>query len=224
MSSLFKRMDNQSALTLTELLVSSILMGIVMVGAAGYSATIKRMYDTSDKQTILAMQAASAVATIERDAERSIGFKDTTNAIVSYQNGVVAAVPARTYWSFRTDPANTPDVYTDDVWMIIYQLNSAQFDLLACSQPEGVGPGLGAVPDPTTAACGANRIRMLVNRVQAFTLNRVINATPSAAGLDMYVDVDLTVSQDPTSTGDDPFDDPAFRITTRIPMTSHSWN
>jgi len=221
MRSYIKKINNVTALTLTELLVSCVLMGVVMVGIAGYSATVKRMYDTTDKQTILAMQAASAVASVERNASMSFGFQDTTNPNFSYVQNLANPI---SYWSFRADPNNTPTIYTDDVWSITYKWNAGanQYDLYTCFQQEGVGPGLGSTPDVAQAPCGVNRIRMLGNSVQAFSINRVIDPSPSA--LDMYVEVTLTASTDPASFADDPLDDPAFTITTRIPMTSHSWN
>lgn len=217
---------NRKALTLTELLVSSVLMGVVMVGIAGYSATLKRMFDTSDKQTILAMQAATVIGHIERNVVMSSGYLKTGEPNFSY---VQFLGNPQDYWSFRTDPNNTPMQENDDTWAIIFRdvAGPDQYDLYACFQGVGVGPGLGPNPDNGNTPCGANRIRLVTNRLQSITMNRVINASPSV--LDMYVDVDMTISQNPTCVAptvgcDDPFDDPAFRMTTRIPMTSHSWN
>ena len=227
MKYIVKKLDDRTGLTLTELLVSSMLMGIVMVGAAGYGATIKRMYDTNDKQTILAMQAAAAMAYIERTIVTTTGYQDlVTGSTFSYNSS--AAAP-RAYWSFRTDPLITPDTWTDDVWSIIYKPTAGdpeQYDIYACTQPLGVGPGLGPVPDVTSAPCGANRKRLIANRVQTFNIIGVLNTSPSV--LDQHLEVSIKVSYDPSNEGvvgaDDPFDDPAFSIRTRINVPAHSWN
>ena len=221
MKNFSRKLIDRTALTLTELLVSSMLMGVVMVGAASYGATIKRMYDTSDKHTIIAMQGAMAMGHIERHLQMASGYRITAQPNYSYLRNL--ANPT-SYWSFRTDPGNTHADPTDDFWAIIYKYNppaANQYDLYACFQADGVGPGQGPIPDDLLAPCGANRQVLLKNRVQAFTMDRIVNTSPTV--LDFHVDVDLIVSLNPASGLDDPLDDPTFRTSTRIPMTSHAW-
>ena len=84
-----KILDNRG-LTLTELLVSSILMGIVMIGVAGFSVGIKRMQDTTDKQAIVAFHVSTAMAYFERVISQTYGSAaDPTNRALSASSGVL---------------------------------------------------------------------------------------------------------------------------------------
>ncbi|MBI5415356.1 MAG: prepilin-type N-terminal cleavage/methylation domain-containing protein, partial [Candidatus Omnitrophica bacterium] len=63
----------KNGLTLTELLVATILMGIVMAGVASFSLVVKQAGETTSSGTVLAIQTAAAMHYIKEDALSAVG-------------------------------------------------------------------------------------------------------------------------------------------------------
>jgi len=243
---------NDRGLTLTELLVSSMLMGIVMLGIAGFSVAIKRMQDSTDKRALLAYQTAVAMAFIERGVSQTFGSRALDGG---YTNGAPAGANSpiqgtagnppdcnrvlatfcydnanpQTYWSFRIDPNNTPTNYVDDSWFIIFSNNNGvdRNSLNGCIQPDGVAPGFGPIPDQGQTPCGLNRI-ILVYRALNQNLNPnafVLRWIENNSGSDprMYVEVTVNVIYAGSGTAD-ALDNPTYSMQTRIPLLQYSTN
>jgi type II secretory pathway pseudopilin PulG len=222
-------LSKRTALTLTELLVSSVLMGIVMVGIAGFSVAIKRMQDTTDKQAIIAVQVATAMAYMERAISQTFG----SDAIDNGLNGAGCNGSISTYcfdgsnpetsWSFRTDPANTPTNYADDIWLVFYKPNSgvSQNNLYACTQLSGVCPGCGPDPDNGQIPCGINRVPVLYRKLVSLTMTWVNNTNPST--LDQRVDIAIT-GRFNAAAAYDPIDNPEYSMSTSVSLPSYANN
>jgi len=214
------KMTTQKGLTLTELLVASFLMGIVMVGIAGFSVTIKRMQDTTDKQAILAIQTIAAMTHMERNISRTIGGQSDQG----YASGN-AGTPNRAYWSFRQDPSNTPYNTSDDTWRIYFRRTTGgapTFELRTCVQPAGAGAAQGPIPsflgsDP----CGQPNIQRVINKIQSFSIVQTVNNSPST--LDFYYTATITARFNPSAAAE-PIDNPDYTLSTRVHAPGHSWN
>jgi len=106
----------KNGLTLTELIVACVLIGIVMIGVVSFSLTIKQIQGSSSKLAILKMQTIAAVKEMSRDASMAIGDQNDPGVVVDTLN-----TPPQ-FISFRHDLSRTPETYTDDTWSI-YMFN-----------------------------------------------------------------------------------------------------
>ena len=100
---------NQNGITLTELLVASILIGIVMIGVASFSVSIGQLQNSTNRATILTMRTTAAMNHLTRAAYLAVG--DETN------RGVVpGGVGKKESICFRHDTDVDPSSYTGDTW------------------------------------------------------------------------------------------------------------
>lgn len=103
-------------LTLTELLVSTILIGIVMVGISAFSVFVKQARDSMTSGSLLAMQTATAMHYMMEDAMKAVG-DNLDRGVRVYQSGTSQSI------CFRQD-VNNPASYADDIWTCYYHGNS----------------------------------------------------------------------------------------------------
>lgn len=145
--------NNSKGLTLTELLVSTILIGIVMSGVTAFNYTVKSIEDANSKAAIVESRATSLLAFLRRDIERAVGTRNN-HGIRGGQYG---------NWNtlcLRHDNAMTPDDFLDDDW-ICYQHGSSE-QLHRITNPEYFNlsnpTGRHYLTDPTlpTGRCGSS--------------------------------------------------------------------
>lgn len=192
--------NNKNALTLTELLVASILIGIVVTGVGVFSITIKRIEDSTSKATILATETTAVMSDMTRNASLAIGWQGNPGIVV---NG--------TSWiAFRQDQnaSPTPGVYTDDTWVIyVHSSNTLTVCEMLAASP----------PDP--AACVGSTITLtkkLLSKTFTFVTN---SAMPDP---EFYVNLIITTRDDPTK-AEDPIKNPEYSMRTKVSPPSHSW-
>ena len=199
---------NPKGLTLTELLVAAILMGIVMVGLISVNYAIRRMENSTSEATILAMQTAAAMRHITRNGLLTVGHEADPG--IRYD---LTTPPSVSYLSFRQDVASTPADFTDDEWTIYTDAGEAN-RLYTCRQDAS----LGAVPD-LTGPCNALQRTMLLNNVNTFTYQLVRDpAVPST-----YLEVSLQAQYD-VSQPSNPLTNPVQELNVQINPPSHSWS
>jgi hypothetical protein len=125
------RLNPKDGLTFTELLVASILIGIVMIGVASFSFVVKQMEGATNKSTLLSMRLSGAMSQMRQDALLTVG--DSSSAgIQTYSNGAIRAI------CFRHD-VNNPASYADDTWACYYYGNPDDV-LKRCDNPPTVPP------------------------------------------------------------------------------------
>jgi hypothetical protein len=214
-----KKILHNNALTLTELMVASILMGIVMVGVAGFGVAIKRMQDTVDKQAIVNYHAATAMAFFERHISQAYGSAaDPANPVYLF-NTVVAP---RNYWSFRADPSRTPTNTADDNWMIFWSDQANPDTLYYCTKPYDPANG-----DATNFGVGqgcspANRqIVLNENMIGNPTITFAPNNAPSI--LSQVVVAGITVRYS-AAAASEPVDNPEVSMSSSIALLQYSNN
>ncbi len=131
-------MMTKKGLTLTELLVSTVLIGIVMVGVASFSMTIKNLQESSNQSGITMLQMISAMRYITRDASFAVGEEGDRGVWVD-DVGVSRGI------CFRHDTASaTPGDYTDDTWVCYVHDNTNV--ILRC---EGLAAPVNTCPGST---------------------------------------------------------------------------
>lgn len=204
----FQRKQSQRCcrgLTLAELLIASVLVGVVAIGAAGVMIGMRRIQGSSSLASFLVIHSSAVMAHIQRNVLQATGYQSDLGIILSPGS-------SPPYYSFRQDANssgtsnNTPADYSDDTW-IIYVLDPAE-TLSYCLQAASSG----SVP---TAACLSGAME-LTNRVQSLTFTFVANA------VDFYVEVDLQTISDPAS-AQNPMTNPSYSLTTKITPVSHTW-
>lgn len=192
-----------NALTLTELLVSTILMGIVMVGIAGFSVFIKQARDSTSTGSLLAIQVATAMHYITEDANKAVGD--------SSDRGVRFDGPQQSI-CFRRD-VNDPASYADDVWAC-YWYDAASDALWKCADIAAAG----VVPPANFAACNTSgAIRLVTIQPAETDYFEVIN---DADGRFQYVDIELNAIANPNQPVN-PMTNPTHKLFTRISPPAH---
>ena len=199
---------NPKGLTLTELLVAAILMGIVMVGLISVNYAIRRMENSTSEATILAMQTSAAMRHITRNGLLAVGHESDQG--IRYH---LAALPDISFLSFRQDIAATPADFTDDEWVIYTDAGEAN-RLYTCRQNASDG----ATPDLSGACSGAQRT-MLLDNVNTFTYQLVRDPTVPSTYLEVSLQAQYDVGQ-PSN----PLTNPVQELTVQINPPSHSWS
>ncbi len=183
-------------LTLTELLVSTILIGIVMLGVVGFSLTIKQLQDSASRTTIMRMRLASAMDMLVKDAKLAVG--DTLDpGIATYQNLTDQSI------CFRHDVSD-PSSYTDDTWICYYHDSSYKLYRY-------VGTSSANVPCTSSATCSAGTT----------AIEHVIDLLHEGNGeffqflSDGSIEFTIKTSYDPTKPSH-PIDNPEYSLTTTV--------
>ena|SRR3989338_7008003 len=194
----------QSALTLTELLVSTILMGIVMTGVAAFSLFVKQARDSTGSGTVLAVQTATAMHYLVADANKAVGD--------SGDRGVVGSAMQESI-CFRHD-TNDPASYADDTWAC-YWYDAASDALWKCADRDASA----AVPPADFADCqaGTGEIKLVTLDPAATDYFEVVD---DADGRFQYVDITLNTIADPGRLADT-IANPTYQLFTRVSPPAH---
>jgi hypothetical protein len=195
----------QNALTLTELLVSTILMGIVMGGVAAFSLFVKQSRDSTGAGTILAVQTATAMHYLVQDANKAVG--DNSN------RGVISDSPVLRSVCFRHDASN-PAVYTDDTWAC-YWYDAPSNGLWKCADRNAIA----TVPPADFADC-----QIGTGEVKLVTLDPAVpgyfNVVNDANGRFDYVDITLNTIANPGQAANT-IANPTYQLFTRVSPPAH---
>lgn len=195
----------QNALTLTELLVSTILIGIVMAGVASFSLFVKQAKDSTGAGTILAVQTATAMHYIEEDVLRAVGDNS--------DRGVVFDTPDQKSICFRHDVSN-PASYAEDLWAC-YWYDDTSDALWKCTDRDTAS----GVPPANFSACnsGGGAIKLVTIDPAATDYFEVVD---DSGGRFLYVDITLNTianaSQPAHITNN-----PTYQLFTRISPPAH---
>ncbi len=201
---------SNKGMTLTELIVSSILVGIVMVGIASFSSAIKQIQTTNEKSTLLEIRTAAAINHIRRSAVQAVGYQDDPGIITS----ATGASPA--YFSFRQDRNNTPNNFSDDTW-VIYSDGGIAGRMYTCTQDATAGP----VPNSGIGGgCAIATNLTLLQNISTISYSRVTD--DASSNLNLYFEINLTTMDD-ISKPYHPVNNPKYTVNTRIIPPSHSW-
>ena len=210
-----KKLDQQSGVTLTELLIATVLIGIVMTGVASFTLAIKHIQDSTNKATILATRAAAGMSSITRNGQLATGDGIGGGANYGYVFDASATPP---YFSFRLDLNNpqTPVDYTDDTW-VIYTDAGIDYSLYVCTQTAAEGP----IPNTSSTCDPDNNVQLIGNIAPGgISFNLIVNSDINF--LDYYFALSITVRDDPTSAAH-PVNNPEYTLTSNITSLSHSW-
>lgn len=200
---------HKSGITLTELLVASILIGIVMIGVASFSVSIQQLQTATNRSSLIAMRATAAMNRMAKDAYTAVGDEADRGVETRGTQSVC----------FRQDDDNDPSSYTGDIWVCYF------------ASPPG--------PGGTLYLCGWDAWRRSGNRppnnynrcnrpngsaielVELENRNIAIIVDPPGGGLFTYVEITIPAIFDRTLIYH-PIENPRFTVTTRVSPPGHS--
>ena len=134
--------NNKNGITLTELLVASILIGIVMIGVVSFSVSIQQLQNSANRSTLLSMRTMTAMNRLTRDAYLAVGDETDRGIFIRDINPFKSIC-------FRHD-TNDPSSYGDDTYhCYLFETNNNNRRFSACP----VKPDLTNVPPNNAAQC-----------------------------------------------------------------------
>ena len=186
-------LKNAKGLTLTELIIVSILTGIFMVGIVAFDYATRRAEESGSKVSLLAMNAATAMLQISRDAFQAIGSKDDP--------GIVLPDVNTTY--IRQQDVTTGGL-ANNVW-VLYEYDDSNYALYRCLSTNA----------GETCANNSPRETILQDVVQA-SFNFV------ASSQSFFLEVTIKTRGDPTAPADS-MKNPEYTLFTRNNLPGHTW-
>jgi prepilin-type N-terminal cleavage/methylation domain-containing protein len=213
--------------TLTELLVASVMIGIVMIGVASYSGSITRLQGSTNRSTIVAMRTKAVMARIVEDAYSAVGDNENCGkdddgvpewnlncgwGIRGFELGPRKSI------CFRHDVNVTPENYSDDAWTCYLKApTGGPSRLFLCGGP----PTLPAnVPVKNNGDCNANG-----GSEELLTFdpaeNNFYQVVENAAGQLEYVEITISNIYNRIP-AEHPMTNPTYSITTRVSPPGHS--
>ena len=209
--------QDKIGITLTELLVATILMGIVMLGIVSVDFAVRQMSKKTSSTALLRMYTSAVMQEIARNAAIITG--DPNNpGFLSFPVGN----PTRFY--FRQDinaatglPNNTPQDTSDDGWICYDQSQGGAnaINIYKCRFPSPVSTNNDCF---NVAAVGRIIIGTAVNN----GLNMQFLPDNSVATLKYYLEISLTNRKDPSSAASST--NPEVSISTQVDLISQSWS
>lgn len=196
---------NKQAMTLTELLVATALIGIVLIGVISVEYAVRSAEQTTSASTLVAMKAGTVLLDISKNGSLATG-NETDPGV----HDLTGAFHELCFRQDRNSP-QTPNVNTDDTWKCYIHDNGNI--LSTCT--------VNAVPNGNLIACqAASDYRSLSDNVVSLTSSFVHNAT--TPGSEFAVDVSLTIRKI-AAQAVQPLTNPEITLSTRLLPSNHSW-
>ena len=210
-------LKKNKSLTLTELIVSAVLMGIVSIGAVAIDLSLRNMRQATSRNAIVAMRTSAVMADITRYASQATGHA-TNMGIRDMSNN------HRTLCIRWEDPATqTPADYSDDK-AVCYSLEDDSRNIYRCEfNPWSAWTECDTIEDPnadlvigtTTGYNYLDPAQRPHHPEDGFKFLLPTKATP-------YLEVTLINRYRPEAAAD-PVDNPEYRMTSRIIPGAHSF-
>ncbi|MCD4779384.1 MAG: prepilin-type N-terminal cleavage/methylation domain-containing protein [Candidatus Omnitrophica bacterium] len=196
-------LKNKKGLTLTELIVATVMIAIVMVGVAAFTFAVKSIQGTSRKASITSMRLAAVMSKLRKDAMLAVG--DINNlGIVSNNTGDDRGL------CFRHDADNDPATYTGDQWVCYVTYGTGDTGLRVC---EGL-----ASADTDCGQAGPPNDKQLIE----LTSKNYFSISLDGQGRLAELQITLTARDDSSAVAD-PLENPEYTLTTKVFPVGHSW-
>ena len=218
--------ENKTGVTLTELLVATILMGIVMLGIVSVDFAIRQMSKKTSSTALLRMYTSAVMQEMSRNAALITG--SSTGSPAPPDIGFLsfpALNPTRFY--FRQDinaatglPNNTPQNTSDDGW-ICYDKSQGGASAINIYKCRFSSPVLTNRDCFHAAAFGTIIIGTAVDNPPSQRLNMQFLPDNNVPTQKYYLEISLTNRKYPSSAAS--ATNPEVSISTRVDLMSQSW-
>lgn len=208
---------NTRAVTLTELIISSVLVGIIMIGIVSFNFAMKRIEESSSKNSILSVQAATFLAMIKKDAQKAIG--DVTNSGVrTFESGNDRCI------CFRHDEDNDPNNYNGDVWKCYFKRNANLISRKTFGDTEGNGD----IPNNAASCRSPNGGAQIMSNLIGVTSDTFYNVPGGCGACNgagdenrmQHIEIIFEAIRDPGEAAH-PLNNPTMEIQTKINPVAH---
>lgn len=131
----------EAGITLTELLVATVMIGIVMIAVISVDLAVRHSQQSSSKDALLTAQVQAAMTKISRDAGLTVGY-ETDPGIQQFSGGSNTIC-------FRHDVADaqgkySPEFFLDDTWTC-WEAETTTGSLWNCWNLDSPPPGCSSV-------------------------------------------------------------------------------
>ena len=202
--------SKKNGITLTELLVASVMIAIVMIGVASFSLAIKNLHQSTSKSVLVALRSNSIMARIVKDASLAVGH-ESDRGVLDFNGGGGTSI------CFRHDLPETPDDYTDDSWICYFQASNPTAPLESC----GIVPPA-RVPVQNNGDCNAGSLRQALLDLESGG-PIFASVVENSGSRFMYIDITLVSLFDVSPTNPfDPINNPRYTANTQISPIGHS--
>ena len=185
--------NTKKGMTLTELMVSTMLVGIVMLGAISANYAILKSRREATDSASLAMQTSAIILNITRNASNAVGDANNPGMVM---------VTIGSDFCFRQDIPVTPGDYADDTWKCYTRISEK---IYMCERTSAEGSGLCIATDHVLGT--------------VFSFNPTI--TTNEATSEMLFSIEITCYVDPTAAYD-LIRNPSFTLESEIVPAGHS--
>ncbi len=187
------RPDDNKGISLTELIVATVAVGVIMVGVVSVDQAMRQSHQGTSRNALVSMKTSAIMLHITKNVQLTNGYRTESGSIDGIRTNIANTLCVR-----KEDPSNiTPGNYSDDVWAC-YTLNGTNMNF--CQSAAG-----GAA-----AACGAGTV---LGTATSFTVQLSNDSDPVTG--QFYVEITVINRFDPAA-GKNTFDNPEITLTSRI--------
>lgn len=210
-------------MTLTELLIASILVGIVMIGAVSVDYAIRRSQQNIAYSNYNAISLHTAMLRLTRDASKITGYHDDYNDANGSESGCTLdnSDPIQNVCFRQNFNGNPNDDIAEDKW--VCYAYGADFKLYRCAGiPDGDGH-LGLTSplgtDETCQSYANTNPEFIIELRHRLYYNFLAKKTTLSVGGGRYllkhIDFELETCGDP-SASEDPIKNPCYFLDARV--------
>ena len=221
-------LTNTRGLTLTELLVTSMIVGMIMLGVVTADLAVRQAEQGSSRGALTSMRLSSMMTHITRNAYLAVGNSTNLGIIISAVQGVdLITDPSNNvnYICIRQDISNSPDDFSNDQWVCYTRItNAGVTNLYTCTKPPPAVPSNCTNADTNlgqiTSDSFGNSITSAAALIDPLRPKFVIDDTVGSQS--MYFEITLRSLYD-TSKAEDRLDNPRIQMTSRVSPDGHSF-
>ena len=191
---------NNKGITLTELVVASALIGIVMIGVVSMNFAIKQFQSSTSGSTLIAMRTSIAMSRLRSDAFLSIND----------DNATVGVIETGATYCFKQADNDIDDVTSTEDW--------------ACWETTGAGDLIRCAQQTTSVASCPGGSQTFSNSSPIFsTITIVTNADAQLEHIDIELRGRFLLgSADPAIDPTVDINNPAYTLTSQVNPPGHS--
>ena len=205
MTCMKNKLCDYKGMTLTEVLVAAMLVGIVMMGAISVDYAIRNSRKSASQDTTLSMRTQATMLRISRDANMAVG--DSSSKGIDTSAGALC---------IRKELGGNINSYSDDEWVCYWQNGT---NIHRCSKNIALGgvPGPCIATDPIvgTAVSGQCSTQICEGTCPATQACFYYNFVFDSSTQRLYLDLAITNRYDPTK-AKNPIANPEYAAATRI--------
>ncbi len=201
------QLTQKKGVTLTELLISTMLIGMVMMGVVSVDYATKQSQIRTTRKSLIAAQVGGMMADITKNLTLATGNASNPSTTTGVRANTMSGD-----WGTSTDlcirrdvnmagaELNTPTNLGDDSWVCYTIGNGGNANrLFTCIKN-------------SPSACNPSDTY----------IGKIISLTTTRIGTGTYFEVNIQSRYDPSQAAN-PFENPDFNLKTRVQAALHSW-